>query len=145
MGILDRVRGPDVYLDTNILVYALEGHERYRTILTELFTAFDKGEVHPLTSSLSLAETLVRPFKTGDMELVQAYQHFLCGSSILELVHISEKILVEAARLRAVASLKLPDAIHAATAVLSGAVTFLTNDRAFLQVLPEQCVLLDEL
>lgn len=48
---------------------------------------------------------------------------------------ISRTALIEAARLRAQhACLKLPDAIHAATAVAYGASTFVTNDARFRPV-----------
>jgi predicted nucleic acid-binding protein len=44
-------------------------------------------------------------------------------------------VLIEAARLRANVNIKLPDAIHAATALLTQCSTFVTNDRRFQNVL----------
>lgn len=53
---------------------------------------------------------------------------------MLEVVPVSRDVLIEAARLRAVANLRLPDAIHGATATLTGCETFLTNDRRLLAI-----------
>ncbi|EDX85419.1 hypothetical protein S7335_3120 [Synechococcus sp. PCC 7335] len=47
---------------------------------------------------------------------------------------IGRSILLEAARVRASTKLKLPDAIHAATALSTSCTTFLTNDKQFRSV-----------
>lgn len=54
-------------------------------------------------------------------------------------------MLIEAARLRAVTNLRLPDAIHGATAILSGCQTFLTNDRRLAALPGVDVVLLSEI
>lgn len=69
-----------------------------------------------VTSELTLAEVLVKPFQANQTELQQIYVETLQASDSLTMVPISRTALIEAARLRAQhASLKLPDAIHAAT------------------------------
>jgi predicted nucleic acid-binding protein len=51
------------------------------------------------------------------------------------LISITPNILREAARLRAtIPTLKTPDAIHAATALLSNCALFITNDLGFRRV-----------
>jgi predicted nucleic acid-binding protein len=55
----------------------------------------------------------------------------LRSSSTLQVVPITREVLVTAARLRAEQGLKLPDAIHAATAQLTNCQQFLTNDTRF--------------
>jgi len=42
---------------------------------------------------------------------------------------VDRSVLIDAARLRGRTGLRLPDAIHASTALASGCDTFLTNDR----------------
>ena len=49
-------------------------------------------------------------------------------SASLQIIPVSRDILVAAARLRAETNMKLPDAIHAATAQFTGCDQFLTND-----------------
>ncbi len=53
---------------------------------------------------------------------------------MLQVVPISNNILEAAAQLRATTKLKLPDAIHLATANLNGCDCFLTNDDSFKSV-----------
>ncbi|MGH2523054.1 MAG: type II toxin-antitoxin system VapC family toxin [Anaerolineales bacterium] len=129
MGRVSELTGQRIYLDTNIFIYALEGYPEFAPMLAELFEAIDRGEVLAVTSELTLAETLVKPFIDASAERQQAYQQFLQSSHGLTLVPISRAVLIEAARLRAAHSFRLPDAIHLATARLTQCATFLSNDK----------------
>lgn len=117
-----------LYLDTNIFIYALEGYPVFRAVLTRLFEALDRGELTAVTSELTLAEVLVKPLLDQHAERQAAYLQALQPSTSLQLIPVSREVLIAAARLRAEGNLKLPDAIHAATAQLSGCSQFLTND-----------------
>ncbi|HPO12257.1 MAG TPA: PIN domain-containing protein [Candidatus Hydrogenedentes bacterium] len=66
-------------------------------------------------------------------------------SAALEVVPISDNILEIAAELRATTRLKLPDAIHMATAIVTNCTSFLTNDRSIISPTPCKVVLLSEL
>lgn len=121
------VSGP-IYLDTNIFIYALEGYSVFRPTLTALFESLDRQELTAVTSELTLAEALVKPLLDRHAEREAAYLQVLQSSSSLLVVPVSRAVLIAAARLRAEADLKLPDAIHVATAQLSTCSTFLTND-----------------
>ena len=117
-----------VYLDTNIFIYALEGYPVFRAVLATLFEALDRGELTAVTSELTLAEVLVKPLLDHHAERQAAYLQALQPSASLQIVPVSREVLIAAARLRADAHLKLPDAIHAATAQFTGCDQFLTND-----------------
>jgi predicted nucleic acid-binding protein len=117
-----------IYLDTNIFIYALEGYPVFRTVLTTLFNALDRGELMAVTSELTLAEVLVKPLLDRHAERQAAYLQVLQPSPSLHMAPVSRDVLLAAARLRAETGLKLPDAIHAATAQLMGCEQFLTND-----------------
>lgn len=117
-----------VYLDTNIFIYALEGYPVFRTVLTTLFEALDRGELTAVTSELTLAEVLVKPLLDRHSERQAAYLQALQPSTSLQVIPVSREVLIAAARLRVDTHLKLPDAIHAATAQLTGCDQFLTND-----------------
>jgi predicted nucleic acid-binding protein len=123
-----------VYLDTNIFIYALEGYPIFRTALTELFDTLDRHELSAVTSELTLAEVLVKPFLDQHVERQEAYLRALQPSPSLQIAPISRDILVAAARLRAETGMKLPDAIHAATARLNDCTDFLTNDARFTAI-----------
>lgn len=120
------VSGP-IYLDTNIFIYALEGYSVFRPTLTALFESLDRQELTAVTSELTLAEALVKPLLDRHAEREAAYLQVLQSSSSLLVVPVSRAVLIAAARLRA-EDLKLPDAIHVATAQLSTCSTSLTND-----------------
>ncbi len=134
MVLLNAICGELVYLDTNIFIYALEGYADFVDELTELFESIDAGNFRAVTSELTLAEVLVRPLMDGNRERQIAYQHALQTNDVLEVIPVRRDVLVESASLRAVANLRLPDAIHAATALLAGCQTFLTNDRRLLAI-----------
>jgi predicted nucleic acid-binding protein len=124
--------GSPVYLDTNIWIYALEGFAPFAATLTTLFARIDAGELVAVTSDLTLAEVLVKPLHTRQAELQQVYLDTLQSGQTLTMAPITRAVLIEAARLRAQhASLKLPDAIHAATAMAHSAPTFISNDARF--------------
>lgn len=61
MGLMDVLVGDRIYLDTNIIIYALEGYSEYISSLEQLFTAIDEGKMGAVTSELTLAESLVKP------------------------------------------------------------------------------------
>lgn len=117
-----------VYLDTNIFIYAFEGYPVFRPVLTTLFESLDRRELTAVTSELTLAEALVKPLLDRHAERQAAYLQLLQPTASLQLVPVSRDILIAAARLRAEAHLKLPDAIHVATAQLTDCAHFLTND-----------------
>lgn len=119
--------GP-VYLDTNIFIYALEGYPAFRSTLTALFEALDRHELLAVTSELTLAECLVKPLLDHHAEREAAYRQVLQSTASLLVVPVSRAVLIAAAHLRAEVNLKLPDAIHVATARLSACTAFLTND-----------------
>lgn len=121
-----------IYLDTNVWIYALEGFESFAQPLAELFARIDDGELAAVTSELTLSEALVKPFQSNQHELERIYLDTLQSSETLTVAPVSREVLTSAARLRAqYPSIKLPDAIHAATALAQDARMFITNDARF--------------
>ena len=131
MGRVSAELGQPVYLDTNIVIYAVEGLPTYIDQIRALMTAVNACEIIGVTSELTLAETLVKPFKDQQPALQQAYKIFLTPTPALEVAPISRAILEDACQLRATTKLKLPDAIHMATALRHQCDSFLTNDDVF--------------
>jgi predicted nucleic acid-binding protein len=131
MGRVSDELGQRVYLDTNIIIYAVEGFSDAAVQIQALLTAMDNAEIVAVTSALTLAEVLVKPFKDQNQAVAQAYKTFLTPTPVLQLIPITNNILEEAARVRATTRLKLPDAIHTATARINGCNSFLTNDDSF--------------
>ncbi|WP_298609926.1 PIN domain-containing protein [uncultured Thiothrix sp.] len=118
-----------IYLDSNIFMYALEGHELYAGVLQQLFHYIASEQIAVYTSDLTLAECLVMPLKLANQPLADLYKMHLTSHAGLECLALSREVLMQAAQLRADLNIKLPDAIHVASALLSECDSLLTNDR----------------
>jgi predicted nucleic acid-binding protein len=123
-----------VYLDTNSFIYSIERIDPYRTMLDTLWQAVSRGLLKVVTSELTLLEVLVKPLREGDRTTATLFRTILRQTPDVQMVPITQSILEEAATLRATLSLKTPDAIHAATALLYGCDLLVTNDSAFRRV-----------
>lgn len=129
MGGLTDLDGEAVYLDANLFIYAVEGYVALAAAVRSLFEAIESGRIKAVTSDLTIAEVLAKPLELGREDLVEVYRDLIERSGHIILVPIDRPLLVEAARLRASLALRLPDAIHVASAVHSGCAAFVTNDR----------------
>jgi predicted nucleic acid-binding protein len=97
--------------------------------LDELFTLLEVGKVTAVTSELALAEVLAKPFEAQRPDLAQLYEAMIAPSDWPTVVPVERTILVEAARLCVPLGLRLPDAIHVASAVAAHRDVLLSNDR----------------
>lgn len=129
MGLIHDLGGGAVALDTVVFIYFLEEHREYLSIIEPLFEEIDQGRREAITSSLTLLEVLVVPFRAGNLDLARRYEALLTGSRGLRMVEIDRDQLKAAALLRARHRLRTPDAIQTGAALSSGCMTFVTNDR----------------
>lgn len=118
-----------VYFDTNVLIYLIENSPTYRDKVVALVAELDVLNCEVITSELTLAECLVKPFAESDKQSQDVYTASIKSSGFLTVKPVTKKILIEAARLRAVFKNKLPDSIHLATAFATGCDTFVGNDK----------------
>lgn len=106
-----------LYLDANVFIYAYEREGRQADAAWQVFEAIERGEFEGVTSELTLAEVLVGPLRRKDDDLAGHYHEILMSEGAFNVVGLERSVLIEAAFFRSVAkSLKLPDAIHVATA-----------------------------
>ena len=129
MGGVAALRGKRVYLDANVFIYAVERSPEHAAFLDGLFDLLEAGEVVAVTSELTLAEVLAKPLEEGREDLARLYEEMVAPSAWLSVVSVERAVLVSAARLGPELGLKLPDAIHVASATASGCELFLSNDR----------------
>jgi predicted nucleic acid-binding protein len=116
-----------VYLDTNIVIYAVEKHPGFGPrAIARLVAAQAAGDTFML-SDLVRMECLVMPFRTGDAVVEAAFQAFFARPDV-RVVPVTPAVADRAARLRAALRFKALDALHLAAAVEHGAGVFLTND-----------------
>ena len=128
------LQGQKVYLDANIFIYSVEMIAPWANELNDVFVGLKSSEFSAVTSSLSLSECLVLPFKQNRQDLVQVYRKTFLPRSFLNVSPIDNDVLIFAANVRAQTGLKLPDAIHAATALTQQCTAMLTNDPGFKRV-----------
>ena len=113
-----------LYLDTVIVIYDVESHPDFAPLVR---ARLGSGLNEFLVSEVTRMECLVHPMRLGDTARVRAFEayfHHLC-----EFVPINRPVAEQAAILRAkYQSLKTPDALHLAAAIIANCDAFLTND-----------------
>jgi predicted nucleic acid-binding protein len=70
----------------------------------------------------------VKPLRNSDTALLALYDQFFESAEVV-LLELTAQVVEKATELRAALNLKTPDALHLASAILSGASSFLTGDR----------------
>lgn len=145
MGFLADVQGQIVGLDTAPLIYFIEQHPTYHSVLKPIFAALSVGQFTAVTATITIVETLVHPLRTNHPTLAQSYQQILLNAQHLTCYDLSPAIATKSAEIRAQYNFRTPDAIQLATAVAAGATFFLTNDRALQRFPLLQVVLVDNL
>lgn len=134
MGLIaDLGKGP-IGLDTSIFIYFIEEHPDFVELVAPIFGAMDDGKCSAVTSTLTLLETLVVPYRAGDALLAERYESLLTRSRGLALVELGRSVLRAAAQLRALFRVRTPDALQLASALAAGCTSFLTHDRDLPQV-----------
>jgi predicted nucleic acid-binding protein len=125
---ISSLRGKTVGVDTAPIIYFIERHPLYVHIMHSFFQEVQKGEIAVVTSTMALLETLVMPFRHGNVDLADQYRRILLKTEGHRTFRLSPIIAEEAARLRAFHNISTPDSIQIATAIYGGASAFLTND-----------------
>ena len=121
---------PRIYLDSNVFISAYENTGARSDHAWWILHAIERGDFAGITSEITLAEILVKPMEDGDDDLVRRYQEILSPDERFEVTAVSRQVLIEAARFRTMrSSLKLPDAIHVASAHLSHCSHVVSDDR----------------
>jgi predicted nucleic acid-binding protein len=128
MDWLTQLQGQTVGLDTSPLIYFIEQNPTYLEKIKPFFFALDRGDFKAVTSTVTLLEVLVHPFRKGETALAQKYRNILLNSNHLSILPVSSAIAERAAELRAIHDLRTPDAIQLATTLQERATAFLTND-----------------
>lgn len=123
------ILGRRVYLDTNLYIYLFEGLEEHRRPMAELAAEIDRRNIAVIASELIFTELLPHPVRDGRDELVKAYLKLMQRTPRITLVPVDRRVILRAVHLRARFGLRSMDALHAATALVHGCQTFLTNDR----------------
>lgn len=134
-----------IALDTSIFIYHLEANPTYADHAGDVFAWLERAPHTAVTSTLTMTELLVQPYRAENEPLVNQYFGLLSLFPNLEWVAPDLAIADTAARLRARHRLRTPDALQAATAISRGATALLTNDTDLARVSDIEVVVLDQL
>jgi len=142
-GFLSRHRR--IALDTSIFIYQLESNPRYVFYTDHIFSWLERPGSQAVTSSITMTELLVQPFRDADKRRVAEVYGLLSTLPSLEWIAPSLEIAALAARMRALHRMRTPDALQAATAVNALATGLITNDSVFERVEDIEALVIEKL
>lgn len=123
--------GASLLVDTSVALAYLTGTEPTSSLAVELFDSLvATGRNVAALSVVTVQEILVRPFRTGPPAVANA-EGFLRHFADIQIVDVTYDIAREAARIRASAGVRAPDALIIATALVIHADVLVTNDRSW--------------
>lgn len=109
-----------------------------------IFQEIRNGTFEAVTSSVTLDECLVHPYRQGNAALVQQFRNVITAG--VNTHHVGVDAVAEsAAELRARYNLSLTDAFQIAAALAAGCDVFLTNDVRLKHVTELTVLVLDDL
>lgn len=134
-----------VALDSSCFIYHIEENRKYLPFTEVLFERLlPRRRVSAISSTLLLTEVLTKPIGEGRMDLVLAYKSIIVSFPSLRLISFDADIAEKAAYFRSQYDLRTPDAIHIATAFVSGAGAVVGNDAKWKKVREIDAIVLDE-
>jgi predicted nucleic acid-binding protein len=131
-------------LDTAPFIYYIEDVVPFADLLDPVFNLLEKHAVRAVTSTVTLAEILTKPFADKNFSLADDIKFTLKSFSSIAVASIDEKLAEAAALIRARYAIRLPDALQVAAAIQGEATLFLTNDKRVKKVDAVEVLVLSE-
>jgi predicted nucleic acid-binding protein len=120
------------YIDSNIFIAYLSKEEGYYSFSENTFKKLDRGVISGAFSSIMFSEVISISEDPKSSEIIRRFvDHF--GKNLVE-VPADKNICLLAAEIRAKHNIKLPDAIHLASAIETKTDIFVTADKKLLGV-----------
>ena len=134
-----------IALDTSVFIYQVEANPRYVALTDPLFAWLERPAHTAVTSTITMTELLVQPYRDGDEQRADRFYGLLATYPNLEWVAPDLEVADIAARIRAVRRLRTPDSLQAATAIRSQATGMITNDSVFERLKEFETLVLDRI
>lgn len=129
-------------LDTNIFSYHFHNHPLFVKFTNAIFNCFNKDQLKGITSVITLTELLSINVSPAKIKILQkAFQ----TTPNLTILDVGQDIAQEAAKIRRKYGFRTPDAIQLATAKLSRAKAYITNDQRLKNYKGLKIILLSEI
>ena len=125
-----------IALDTNVLIYFLEGIEPHATKVEDLLYSLTRGKNEGVVSTMSIAEVLTGFYIAKDEKGAAKTKSLLrdLTSNGLKIVPVTFEIADIAASLRARRGGRLPDALIVATAINQAVGLVYSQDEGLLRL-----------
>jgi len=120
---------PVIGLDTTVFIYHLEAHPVFSPLTQEILSGVEQGSWSAVTSTITLMEINVHPFKLNRSDIARKYEVLLVNFPNLAIVDIDRDIARRAAQLRAEFRIHPADALQVAAGLVHKVGAFVTNDR----------------
>ncbi len=101
MGLAEQLDGLSVCIDTAPFIYFIEKNSVYLNLVRSVFARIDDGEITVITSTITLLEVLVHPFRTNNVMLTEKYRDILPHSENVTTFEVLNEISEIASKLRA--------------------------------------------
>jgi predicted nucleic acid-binding protein len=116
-----------LFLDTNVVIYAVEGIAVFGPKAVQRLTMAQAAGDSFMVSDLTRMEALVGPLKANDTTVEASFRSFFTRPEV-QVVGVTAAVCDRAARIRATHNFKPMDSLQLAAAVEHGASVFLTAD-----------------
>jgi predicted nucleic acid-binding protein len=116
-----------LYLDTNILIYLLERHERFSDIVAKKLDDFTSNGNGTLVTSVITVTEFLAATASSSLETLQRVPR-------LKFIELDEVLAEQAGLIKRQNHLQIGDAIHLATAMQAEAESFFTNDKRLARI-----------
>ena len=129
-GLREKLTGAGIVgLDTSIFIYHLEANPTYAPLTNTIFESMEGAEFKGVTSTITLMELTVLPWRMGHENVAREYEAVLVNFPNLSVVDVDRNVSRLAAKLRADFNVSPADALQLAASLQAGAKAFLTNDK----------------
>ena len=132
---------PNLYIDANVLIYAVEGDARHLQQAESILEIAAMEDGHALSSELTMAECLRGAHRTPNDPALASYRQLFSEQKRIIFVPLNRDILEMSAEVGAATRTKLADSIHLATALAHGCTKFVTNDSGIARAPPGLAIL----
>ena len=137
-----------LFIDTAPFIYFIEKDENnpeYFCKVKNFLSRCYESNVIFATSTITKEEYFVHPYRTNNLDLINAFNSLVAALNVL-VVPIDEEIAEYAAKIRATyASFKAMDALQLSAAKILNCDTFLTNDKQLKQFASINCITVAEI
>jgi predicted nucleic acid-binding protein len=134
-----------IFLDTAPLIYFLDEDVYFGKMTQDILFYFLQNNLDMITSTITCTEYLTYPYRTGNVEKINAFFDFL-GDCEIPMHSISVEVAKKAAEIRGrYPHFKTMDCLQLAVACIYSCDMFLTNDNQLRQFKEVRCITVEEL